>query len=183
MKICNTALRDPSKTILLFLHSHVKPTLRATIKFVEATDTNCVYSCTDHQCQQVFAVFRWKMGNISYAKKSFAKISQSTVFMNCQWTMFFSLKKAGHWTGCILAVTRLHQLYWSDQVMGTATTYTQYSEVVPSNVYHADVIHWYCVWFLTQMICADSAYHRSGSFHGKNNLRFKFSHSPDSSAM
>ena len=29
--------------------------------------------------------------------------------------------------------------------------------------------------FWTQMICADSAYHRSGSFHGKNNLRFKFS--------
>ena len=90
------------------------------------------------------------------------------------WTVNEPLKKAGHWTGCILAVTRPHQLYWGDQVMGTATTCTQYSEVVPSNVYHADVIHWYCVWFLTQMICADSAYHRSGSFRGKNNLRFKF---------
>ena len=27
---------------LLFLHSHVKPTLQATIKFVEANDTNCI---------------------------------------------------------------------------------------------------------------------------------------------
>ena len=43
---------------LLFLHSHVKPTLRATIKFVEATDTNCILSCIDHLCQKVFAVFR-----------------------------------------------------------------------------------------------------------------------------
>ena len=27
---------------LLFLHLHVKPTLRATIKFVKANDTNCI---------------------------------------------------------------------------------------------------------------------------------------------
>ena len=26
----------------LFLHSHVKPTLRATITFVEANNTNCI---------------------------------------------------------------------------------------------------------------------------------------------
>ena len=27
---------------LLFLHSHVKPTLQATITFVEANNTNCI---------------------------------------------------------------------------------------------------------------------------------------------